>query len=55
MDVLGLEKFRINTIQTEDENIVCSPVERALVGAVENEEHLGGGPKIVSMQLIVSK
>lgn len=42
MNVLGLEKFRMNTIQTEDENFVFSRVERTLVGADENEEHLGG-------------
>jgi len=42
MNVIGLEKFRMNTIQTEEENFVCSLVERDLVGAVENEKHLGG-------------
>jgi len=41
MNVLGLEKFRMNTIQTEEENFVCLHVERTLAGAVENEEHLG--------------
>jgi len=42
MNVLGLEKLRMNTMQTEEEIFVCSRVERTLVGAVENEEHLGG-------------
>jgi len=42
MNVLGLEKFIMNTIETEDENFVSSRVERTLVGAVEDEEHLGG-------------
>lgn len=42
MNVLGLEKFRMNTIQTKDENFVCLRVERTLGGAVENEELLGG-------------
>jgi len=36
-----LEKFRMNTIETEYYNFVCSRVERTLGGAVENEEHLG--------------
>jgi hypothetical protein len=30
----------MNTIQTEDENFVCSRVEGTLVGTVDNEEHL---------------
>jgi hypothetical protein len=42
MNVRVLEKFRMNTIQTEDENFFCSSMERTLVGAVENGEHLGG-------------
>lgn len=32
----------MNTIQTDDEKFVRSRVERTLVGAVENDEHLGG-------------
>jgi hypothetical protein len=42
MNVLWLEKFRMNTIQTEDDNFVCSRVERTLGGFVENKELLGG-------------